>query len=241
MIKSLTPARLDGLTKRFFNRPPHYDYAGIKCGSFHAKNISPLCKIHGASLKGYVMVASSVVVLLFFGSPFNIIRKVSTIVVDAFNGMLRCWPRTDVLIKGRERLAPFLEDLNPSTAVIFKSFVSGTVAAFYHSCPRFVFGKAKVSTSFNASTAFYSARTQVSSRPCCGAAARTSTFPTDFPVLVTPNTTDYSEIIKFLSGKINKWWHDNLQAKVASKFMKRQAECLSLSFSGSSPLAAINL
>lgn len=203
--------------KCFFNRPIHQNNSRIKSCSFYPKFLSPLRNIHRFSIKSYLMVASSIVILFFASGPFNISWYIAKIIINSFNSMLRSWSIPDIIIKFIKRFSPFFIYCYSTSTIIFKTLIIWICASFYHVIPSLIFrrmtfimGKFKMRYVFisGASATFAFSVTQILTACYSYIATITLTFPMSTSAIVFRNIIHCGEFSEFLSCKIDKFCHD---------------------------------
>jgi hypothetical protein len=84
-------------------------------------------------------LALFVVDLDIVSRPATIFRSVIAVIVNAIDGMLRGWFRTQIVQKQLEGMAPTRTDANPSLPIKAKGFVARILAARNQVAPRHVF------------------------------------------------------------------------------------------------------
>src|SRR5262249_22186308 len=115
-IRPLAAMRSNRRGQRHFNGPAAAK-AMADCICAHPESFCPLLDRQGLSMKCQHSARASIVVLLFGGTPFNISRRVMTVIVDAINRMLATWSGSDVSIESYKRLAPALTDRDAPASI----------------------------------------------------------------------------------------------------------------------------
>lgn len=83
--------------------------------------------------------------LLLISGPSTIIRRVMAIVVDTVDRVFVGRPFTHILKERLKAANPSVTDHNTSRAVVFKSWVVGVTASFFHTSPSVVFNRPSIS------------------------------------------------------------------------------------------------
>ena len=86
----------------------------------NAEFIGPVGQALRAPLERKPSVVSSVSILLAASRPRAVRRFVMTVVVVAFNGVLRRWPWTEVVVERLERMQPAVAHADTAAAVVMK-------------------------------------------------------------------------------------------------------------------------
>ena len=72
-------------------------------------------------------------------SPIAVLRRVWSVVVSAFDGELRSWPRSHVSVESREIVAPAVAHRNATAAVVRKISSASYVASLFSFAPYSMF------------------------------------------------------------------------------------------------------
>jgi hypothetical protein len=192
-------------------------------------NIRPVCQWLRNSVVRDHFRSSSVPVLFGFCGPTTVILRVSFVVVDSINGVIRRWRFSHVSQERMKVVKPTVTHSYPTGTVMIERWVVWVVAAGFHAAPATVLlcsfsavwhrcvAVGAVALSILNSFFFLKtpARTYSTARKMAGFSGFFSSAYTDAPpvrsssvcVSLLKNTLDNSQAVKFPTGKINKSWH----------------------------------
>lgn len=199
------------LLKGSFNRPSSgkaiLDPAVIK-----SESSLPLINVHSFTAKSYWFIASRVVILLSSCSPSHVLRGVSTVIINAVNGMFRRRSLAEMFKERRKRFTPFIAYRYAPASVILKIFTIRVYASLDHRLPQWIFRFVSQAVNVIAAahqlamktpTTFGITRTQTLPIAYRNFTANATAFPLDLPKPIVSNSTNNSESSKGLTSHIN--------------------------------------
>lgn len=183
---------------------------------------APVCGNEGFSIAGYDNIVSLVPNLIFSRCPPAIFSRVSGVVVESFETVVRAWSRPKVIIEILERLKPPIAHRYPSSTISRKAGGIRVCASLSHVAPDRVFTGVPHSVSSSGRSVSDDFFKEASTRLCLALVKSTSPYFNLFAA-ITPakprhisvatrsesviTSLDYVEPAKPFAGQILKDCH----------------------------------
>lgn len=191
-----------------FNRPSLPE--SLREGLWFETTISsPLRNGERYSMINYNAVGSCVVGLLSASRPYAIIRRVVSVIVDAFNGMAWRWLVAHVTVEIQKRILPRSTKLYPASSIILVGMAFRIVASITNTSPTGINWRFAHAMSFMRTTTRFSvAGFYMLAFSNSFIAALANTIP--FRGLFGMKRNDCKLVVS-ATGEVDKYWHNILR------------------------------